>query len=91
MEQKHTINFGAGPAKLPQSVSVDNPPVCGLECGDKLRGNHVTHANVTLAKMRAAAVIYCRCVRKRPDLVSFFIFVVALGRVKVQTDMAACN
>lgn len=30
--------------------------------------------------MRAAEVIYCRCVRKRPDLVSFFIFVVALGK-----------
>ena len=23
MEQKQTINFGAGPAKLPQSVSID--------------------------------------------------------------------
>lgn len=31
MEQKRVINFGAGPAKLPQSVSVGSPVLAGAK------------------------------------------------------------
>lgn len=31
MEQKRVINFGAGPAKLPQSVSVGSPALAGAK------------------------------------------------------------
>ena len=37
MEQKQTINFGAGPAKLPQSVSLDPQFACDVAYEKKLQ------------------------------------------------------
>ena len=82
MEQKQTINFGAGPAKLPQSVSIDprfarkTLVICAKAAKDeltvvsKLPGRDMTLLFDRLLRMHAAAdeCGYLTCLIKRSKL-----------------------
>lgn len=56
MEHKQVINFGAGPAKLPKSVSAD----LGIFFFCVCLCNHPKGQKLHSVEMRAADLIYCR-------------------------------